>query len=409
MSLEQKVLRRIDSLSSSLVNLTRALVRVPSENPPGDERGVSQIVRERLESIGAHVDLVAELPERVNTLGTIQGSGGGRNLLINGHYDTVPSGDERFWTVGPFDGAMKDGKIFGRGACDMKSGVAAALIATQALVDSDASLLGNLLIHAVADEEPGSRYGTRYLIEKGYESRKVVDMAVVGEGSVFNDKIYVRPAVRGYQLFKVTTIGKAHHSSLPSEGINAVLKMGKVLEALNSHKFVHDHHQMLPDPSIVPGTLIKGGTAENVIPELCEAICDVRIVPGMTGEGVLEEARSVIEFLRTSDPELRAEVSSVFYWPPSEVAMTAKVYQIAETVTPKVTGYPLEPLGTSGSNDTSWLTTLAGIPSIAFGPGDTYQSGEHGPDEWVSVARLVDFAKIYALMALEACGVDERR
>ncbi len=409
MSLEDAVIRKIDSLSSEMIRFTRALIVVSSENPPGDERGVSQVVHEKFTSFGAEVDLVAKEAKRVNTLGRIGEHSKGANLLLNGHYDTVPVGERRFWSMDPLKGAVKDGRIYGRGSCDMKSGVAAAVIAAQALTDAGVQLKGSLHIHAVADEEPGSEYGTRYLIEKGYETPGVADMAVVGEGSCYKDRVYARPAVRGYQLFKVTTIGRAHHSSQPSEGVNAILKMGKVLEALNAHRFAFRRHPLLPDPTIVPGTMIRGGVAENVIPETCEAICDVRLVPGMTGEGVMEEAQRVIESLCATDPDIRAEVSSEFYWPPSEVATTERVYRIAEDVTPSVTGYPLQPLGTSGSNDTAWLTSVAKIPAIAFGPGDTYQSGEHGPDEWVSIGRLTDFAKIYALMAMRACGVEDRK
>jgi acetylornithine deacetylase/succinyl-diaminopimelate desuccinylase-like protein len=235
-----------------------------------------------------------------------------------------------------------------------------------------------------------------------------MDMAVVGEGSVYKDKVYARPAVRGYQLFKVTVTGKAHHSSRPNEGINASLKMAKILQAIDAHHFQFKRHPLLPQPTIAAGTMIKGGTSENVIPERCEAICDVRLVPGMTGEGILDEIRDIIDNLKRDDPEICSDVSSVFYWPSGEVAMTETIYRIAEKVTPLATGYSLEPIGTEGSNDTCWLNNVAGIPAIAFGPGDNYLSGEHGPDEWVSIARLIDFAKIYALMAIEACGVESR-
>jgi len=407
LSLKDEFMGKVDTLSGELVDLARELIRIPSENPPGDERGVSELVSGRLSFLGFDVELVEPEPRRVNTLGTLRGAGGERSLLYNGHYDTVPAGSLEFWSVDPFEGAVKEGRIYGRGAGDMKGSVASAIIAAKALDAAGVRLRGDLLIHAVADEETGSEYGTRHLVDEGYESPERVDMAVVGEGSVYKDRIHVRTAVRGLQWLRIVTRGKAVHSSRPQEGVNAVLKMCKILLALNEHEFSFTPHHLLPDPTVAPGTLIEGGTKENVIPELCEAVSDVRVVPGMTSEGILEEVRAVIDSLREKDPAIDAEVSSVFWWPPSEISTSEEIFKIARNAVEAAAGYELKPRGTSGSNDTAWLTNVAQIPALAFGPGDNYMSGAHGPDEWVSIDRLVDFAKIYGLMAMEACGVVE--
>jgi len=255
----------------------------------------------------------------------------------------------------------------------------------------------------VADEEAGSKQGTRHLVELGHVSPGRADMAMVGEGSVYKDEINVRTAVRGLQWLKIVTKGKAAHSSRPGEGVNAVLKMCKILLAMNKHRFSFTPHELLPDPTMAPGTLIKGGMKENIIPELCEAVCDVRIVPGMTSEAIMDEVRSVIASLK--DPEMDAKVSSVSWWPPSEISTSQEIYKAAKRAAEAVAGYELKPIGTSGSNDTAWLTNIAKIPAIAFGPGDNYRSGVHGPDEWVSIDRLVDFAKIYGLMTMDICHV----
>lgn len=407
MSLKGRFMEKVDSLSDDLVELTREMIRIPSENPPGDERGVSELVSERLSSIGFEVELVEPEPRRVNTLGTLRGTGSGRKLLFNGHYDTVPAGSLEFWSVDPFEAVVKDGRIYGRGSGDMKGGIASAVVAAMALDEVGIGLKGDFLIHAVADEETGSKYGTRHLVEKGHVAPGKVDMAVVGEGSVYKDRIHVRTAVRGLQWFKIVARGKAVHSSRPQEGVNAVLKMCKVLLALNEHGFRFTPHHLLPDPTVAPGTLIKGGTKENVIPELCEAVCDVRVVPGMTSEEILDEVRGVIDSLKEEDPAIDADVSSIFWWPPSEISTSEEVFKIGKKAVEAAVGYDLEPRGTSGSNDTAWFTNVAQIPALAFGPGDNYKSGAHGPDEWVSIDRLVDFAKIYGLMAMEACGVED--
>lgn len=407
MSLKDTFIETVESLRDELVHLARELIRIPSENPPGDESLISEFASERLRALGIQVELVAPKPKRVNTLGVLRGAGGGQNLLYNGHYDTVPAGSLEFWTVDPFDAVVKDGRIYGRGASDMKGSIASMIIAAKALVEAGVRLKGDLLIHMVADEETGSKHGTRHLVESGHVSLGKVDMAMVGEGSVYKDEINIRTAVRGLQWLKIVTRGKAVHSSRPGEGVNAVLKMCKILLALNKHRFRFTPHELLPDPTVAPGTLIKGGMKENIIPELCEAVCDVRVVPGMTSEAILDEVRSVIASLKEEDPEIDANVSSISWWPPSEISTSQEIYKAAKRSAEAVTGYELKPIGTSGSNDTAWLTNIAKIPAIAFGPGDNYRSGVHGPDEWVSINRLVDFAKIYGLMAMEICHVHE--
>ncbi len=405
MSIEEAIIKRVEALSDELVALTRRLIRIPSENPPGDEGEVSQLVSEELEALGFEVELVEPAPRRVNTVAVLRGEGGGRGFLFNGHYDVVPPGNLEFWSLDPYEAVVKDGRIYGRGASDMKGAIASAIIAAKALGEEGIALKGDLHIHAVADEETGSKYGTKYLVEKGYATRECIDMAIVGEASVFKDHIYARTAVRGLHWIKILTRGKATHSSRPEEGVNAVLKMCKILLALKELRLKYRPHSLLPDPTVAPGTIIRGGIKENVIPELCEATCDIRVIPGMTREETLREVKSLIEMLRAEDPELDAEVSTILWWPPSEISIDEEVYQIAAKAVERVVGYSLEPKGTSGSNDTTWLTTMAGIPAMAFGPGENYRSGVHGPDEWVSIERLKDFAKIYALLYLYACDV----
>ncbi|MGD2142782.1 MAG: M20 family metallopeptidase [Candidatus Bathyarchaeota archaeon] len=401
MSLQAQFFDKVESFKPELIDLTRELIKTPSENPPGNERAVSRLVSERLESLGFEVKVVKSKPNRVNTLGTLKGMGGGRGFLFNGHYDTVPIGDLDFWSVDPFGGNVKEGKIWGRGSGDMKGAIASAIIAAKTLIEVGVRLKGDFMIHGVADEETFGRYGTRFLAEKGYIDPRVVDMAVVGEGSVKDGVIHARTAVRGRVLVNILVKGKSAHSSRPQDGINAVLKMGKVLLAIDEHAFRFPPHPLLPAPTIAPGTVINGGTKDNVIPELCEAICDVRIVPGMTVEGVLEEVREVVKGLIERDPELDVEVTSPLNKPPSEIPSSHELFKIADRSVKATVGYGLNPVGTSGSNDTSWLTTISKIPAMAFGPGG---GNAHGADEWASIEMLVNFAKIYGLMAMDICN-----
>ena len=399
MSIEKHLIDEIEQLHDDIVEYTRGMVRIPSENPPGNETEGSDYVSELLTPLGFDVTQVESKPNRVNTLGVLKGTGGGKTLLWNGHYDTVPVGNLDYWTVDPFIGEIKDGRIYGRGSGDMKGAIASAIVAAKALGNLDIRLKGDLRLHAVADEEFFGRYGTKYLCEKGYV--KGVGAAIVGEASTRDGKVMARPAVRGRTLVNIHVKGKSAHSSRPDIGVNAVLKMSKVLLAIDETQFSFPKHRLLPDPTIAPGTTIKGGTKDNIIPEDCDAVCDVRTVPGMDPEQVIQDIKAVVEGLKKSDPELDVNVESPLNKPPSEISLNHPLYKSAAKATEQVVGYRLEPLGASGSNDTSYLTNLAGVPAMAFGPGG---GNAHAPDEWADVETLVTFAKIYGLMMLDICG-----
>ncbi len=401
MTVERRLMDEVDRLRGDVVEYTRGMVRIPSENPPGDETEISDHVSELLASLGFDVEQVESRAKRVNTLANLEGTGGGKNLLWNGHYDTVPVGNLDYWTVDPYGDEVRDGRIYGRGSGDMKGAIASAMVAAKALGNLGLRLRGDLRIHAVADEEYFGRYGTKYLCENGYIEG--VDAAVVGEASTRDGVVMARPAVRGRTLVNIRVKGKSAHSSRPEAGVNAVLKMSKVLLAIDETEFSYPRHAILPDPTIAPGTTIRGGTKDNVIPEDCEAVCDVRTVPGMDPEQVLRDIRAVVERLMADDPELDVSVESPLSKPPSEIPVDHPLYASAAKATMQVLGYGLEPLGASGSNDTSYLTYLAAVPAMAFGPGG---GNAHAPDEWAEAETLVSFAKIYGLMMLDICGYE---
>jgi acetylornithine deacetylase/succinyl-diaminopimelate desuccinylase family protein len=401
MSMEKRLIDEIERHRNDIIKYTRDMVRIPSENPPGDETEVSDYISELLTSLGFDVEQVEPKPNRVNTLGVLKGTGGGKTLLWNGHYDTVPVGNLDYWTVDPFDSEVKGGRIYGRGSGDMKGAISSAIVAVKALGNLSLRFRGDLHLHAVADEEFFGRYGTKYLCENGYV--KGVDAAIVGEASTRDSVVMARPAVRGRTLVNIQVKGRAAHSSRPDMGVNAVLKMSKVLLAIDETKFSFPKHELLPDPTIAPGTTIKGGTKDNIIPEDCEAVCDVRTVPGIDPEQVLQDIRAVVERLKSSDPELDVYVESPLNKPPSEISLDHPLYRTAAKATEQVVGYRLEPLGASGSNDTSYLTNLACVPTMALGPGG---GNAHAPDEWVDVETLVTFAKIYGLMMLDICSYE---
>jgi succinyl-diaminopimelate desuccinylase len=359
-------------------------------------------------SYGLEAKIVGELPERVNVVGTLPGSGESKAFLFNGHIDTVAAGVLDNWSIDPFGGIIKDGRIYGRGTGDDKGSVACAMIAAKALNEVGIKLKGDFLIHCVADEETGSTYGTKYLIKNGYADKEKISMSVCGEGSVHDHKVYAQLAVFGTFNSKIITRGKSAHISRPHTGLNSVLKMSKVLLALDENKLKYIPHPLLPVPSWVAGAVIKGGVSEGVIPESCESTYSVRAVPGMTQEGIVEEMENVIQSLKREDPEIDVEIVPGHWRPPSEMSTSDELFKIANKAVSTVVGYELKSYPFSGWNDTV-LLRKAGIPTIVLGPADIPAYQGHGPDEWVSIDKLVEFAKIYGLMAMATCGILNRK
>ena len=382
------------------------MIRKKSVNPPGDVSSVAQVLQDELASVGLDVSLHTAAPGFVNLQAIMKGSKERPRFLFNGHTDVVTEGDPSAWTVGPFDGIVKGDLIFGRGAADMKGGLAAVAICLRGIVESGVRLNGTVEFHAVADEEVDSIYGTKYMIKNRFAE---ADMGIVAEGSVFGGVIKIRHATRGNCWLKLRTYGKAAHASNPSKGVNAVLSMCRLLLALEKTHLEYTPHKLLPPPTISPGTVIRGGSKTNVIPEQCEAEVDVRLVPGMTEESILSKLNAVIDSLKSVDPKFSASVEPFAYAPAAEIDESSTALKAAKKATQMVVGYEPELAAGYGTTDGAYLIH-AGIPVICgFGPGDHETSKQHGTDENVSITDLVNFSQIYALTLMYSLGYENRK
>jgi acetylornithine deacetylase/succinyl-diaminopimelate desuccinylase-like protein len=307
----------------------------------------------------------------------------------------------------PFGGVVKGDTLYGRGAADMKGALAAVAIALRGLVESKTILNGDVLFHAVADEEVDSILGTKYMIAKGLTK---ADMGIVGESSVIGKSIVIRQAVRGNCWLRLKTAGRAAHASNPSAGVNAVLNMSRLLLAVDKIQLKHIPHKILPAPTISAGTVIKGGTKTNVIPEMCESEVDVRITPGITKEQVLREFEGTINKLRTEYPNFSATVEIFAFAPPAEIAESNPGFIAARKATELVVGYQPTAGASYGTNDGVYLIHDGGVPVVpGFGPGDHQTGHAHGADENVRISELLTFAKIYALTTMLALGYEDQR
>jgi succinyl-diaminopimelate desuccinylase len=283
-----------------VLRYAQALIAAPSENPGGTEDEVADVTTGILTDLGADIRIVRSEEGRPSVVARI-GSGERPRLAWNGHLDTVPAGDPSTWSSGPFESAVVDGRLVGRGACDMKGPIAAALAAVAALRRAGHSLAGTLDLHLVADEELAGTHGTRVLRDEGLLDQ---DAAIVGEPS----EMEIALAERGGAWVIAVAHGKAAHGSQPHLGVNAILTMSRFL--LRLPEALPDRVHPLVGAPTVNVALITGGSAPNVVPDRCEVEIDRRIVPGEEDpEEVLAPFRRLVEELVAERPDTHIEIS----------------------------------------------------------------------------------------------------
>jgi succinyl-diaminopimelate desuccinylase len=367
-----------------VVAVCRDLVRAPSENPPGDEEAVASVSEAWLDRLGLTHERVTPAPGRPSVLSS-WGGGDERTLLFNGHYDVVPVVDADAWPHPPFSAAIEDGKMYGRGTTDMKSGIAACLGAVAALQRAGFEPRGKVALHLVADEEALGTLGARYLVENGYCTG--MTEALVGEPT----SLHLVTSERGAVWLRVVTEGESAHGSTPQLGINAIEHMSHVVQALSGMRF-RKLHPMLGAPTVNVGT-IAGGSKVNTVPDRCVIEIDRRTLPGETTDEVLGEFERVLDEVRERVPGLRAHLELHDGAEPSETpegtAMVALLQEAAE-----VYGVESSELGFHGATDARFLINQAKIPAVICGPGDLRLA--HTTGEYVEIDKLVQATKMYA-------------
>ena len=405
----EKINTAIESKRDEIIDFTRILVKQLSENPPGNERAVSELIKEKASDWGLSAPEVWALKDdRPNLLYTVKGKNEGKTLLLNGHIDTKPIGDLSAWTTDPNEPAIIDGKLYGRGTCDMKGSVAAMLGAAYALIQCDILRNGNLVLALTADEEAGSIYGVKALVEKrGFDADAVICGEPSGTESGF-DTIHI--ACRGALLGKVEIRGTQMHSSLSDKGgcINASVKMAGVLcefaQNLKSHLRYEPHYLYPNGPTVNPGVTLSGGIFYGVIPGKASFGFDIRVVPGMTLEGIKEDIETFLNELAKKDKDLHAELvlekPPMDWFPAVEISREHPLVNACIHATKEVIGAEPAVEGALFSTDAISFSGTTGIPSIpSFGPGLIKLA--HAPDEYIEVEEIIQAAKIYAVAAAE--------
>jgi succinyl-diaminopimelate desuccinylase len=407
-----------------LVKLTQELIKIPSvrRQDQGGEEKVALFVARLLEEMGLDVVVEEVEPGSPNVIGILQGQGEGPCLMFECHTDVVTEGDGSEWKYGPFEGKLAGNRIYGRGACDTKGNLAAAVKAVEAISRSGVPFKGRILLGILVDEE-GLMRGVKHFIRNGWSNG--VNAAIICEPVDNHLCITQKGAMRA----ELITTGKMSHGAMPLSGFNPIPPMTSILEKMK-HLEEEEIERLGKDgflgyPSITPTVLqapVKGEPQLNVVPYQCRALLDIRTIPGQSHEAlkkqlediVREEERSICESLEFGFPrEIRESLEkglskgisfratfNIFEdrpWTKTSreepiVQAVSRAYRVVAGEEPIYDGVP-------GATDGTFLTAWAGIPIVTLGAGK--RMIPHQKDEWVSVEDLCLTARIYAASALE--------
>jgi succinyl-diaminopimelate desuccinylase len=416
----ERVLAEIDAAAGEIVEFTRDLIRIPTVNPPGDAYvDCARVIGTRLEQFGFAVDYVeaSGRPEhtpthpRVNVVGLRTGAAPRPLVHFNGHFDVVPPGEG--WTVDPFAAVVRDGRIYGRGACDMKAGIVAAIYAAEAVRRAGVRLAGSVEISGTVDEESGGFAGVGWLCEQGRIASARTDFVIIPE-PLNVDRICV--GHRGVYWFELTTHGRIAHGSMPFLGTSAIEHMSRIVDAFY-RDLAPKLERRMTDMPVVPElarypTLnvnsIEGGQPINAtqtpcVADRCRAVFDRRFLLEEGFEYAREEVGALLEHVSAITPDMFYELRDLLVVHPVQTPDDSPVIDAVERAIEEVLGRPATLVASPGTYDHKHVARIGGVRDcIAYGPGILDLA--HQPDEWCGIDDLINSTKVMALSLLQLAG-----
>lgn len=411
-----KLFETIDGQVDDLVALTADLIRFPTINPPGEAyTPCAEYIGERLKKRGFDVEYVrgegtpgdTDRYPRTNVVARFEGRGPGPTVHFNSHIDVVEAGEG--WTLDPFGGVVKDGRVYGRGACDMKGGLAASIVAAEAFMAVHPDFPGAIEISGTVDEESGGFGGVAYLAGKGYFSKPRVDHVIIPE-PLNKDRICL--GHRGVWWAEIETKGEIAHGSMPFLGDNAVRHMGAVLAAFEAELFPALDRKQTKMPVVPEGARrstmninsIHGGQTEDFrpglpspnVPDWCRLTIDRRFLLEEDIAEVKGEVTGILDRLKRERPRFDYEIRDLMEVQPTmterDAPVVTAVAQGIREIFDREPAYVISP----GTYDQKHVARIGHIyDCIAYGPGILDLA--HRPDEWVGIADMVESAKVMAI------------
>jgi succinyl-diaminopimelate desuccinylase len=410
------LLEMIDARREELIELAQALIRFPTINPPGDAyRPCAEFIGRRLSGRGFAVNYVraagapgdSERYPRINVIARREGRVAGPCVHFNSHIDVVQTGAG--WTQDPFAAAIRDGKIYGRGACDMKGGLAASIIAVEALIDSASELPGTLEISGTVDEESGGYGGVHYLAQRGWFSAPRVDHVIIPE-PLNVDRVCI--GHRGVWWAEIETHGRMAHGSMPFLGDCAVRHMNAFIDRLERDLYPKLAARRTDMPVVPSGARhstmninsIHGGQAETsgfpapCVPDSCRVVIDRRLLIEENMDSVKGEVRALLEQLVAEREGFAYELRDIFEVQPTMADRSGPVARSTAAAIQRVLGREAEVVCSPGTYDQKHIDRIGKLRDcIAYGPGILDLA--HQPDEYVFIDDMVNSAKVMALSA----------
>lgn len=382
---------------SDVQDLLKQLVAIPSVNPMGRdvsgpeyfETRLTKFLVDYLKAINVQYETVDVVPGRTNILARLGNNPNARTVLLDAHQDTVPVDG---MTIDPFDPKIEHGRLYGRGSCDVKGGMAAMISAFTRLSHEHTDSMPNVVLSLTCDEEATS-LGINHLTDSfigkqpAYKLCPKPDVAIVAEPTSLDIVV----AHRGATRWKIHTAGRACHSSRPFEGVNAIYRMARVVACLEEYaKWLPNSRPAHPlcGPATLSVGLISGGSSVNVVPDFCTIEIDRRTIPGEERQSVIDEIVSYLserlDFVVKHDEPYCAS-------PPLNDDLNGDIASRLMQTIQSVVG-PRQTVGVPYGTHASRFARV-GVPSVVFGPGDIAQA--HTKDEWIDVAQLDQAADIY--------------
>lgn len=407
--------QRITDKRDDLIRLTQDLIRIPTLNPPGENyRDICEFLDKRLSKHGFQTQLIrahgtpgdSETYPRWNIVARRDGAQTGECVHFNSHTDVVEVGQG--WTFDPFGGDVSDGKIYGRGACDMKGGLAASIIAAEAFIEEHPNFHGAIEISGTADEESGGYGGVAYLAEQGFFDPNKVQHVIIPE-PLQKDRICL--GHRGGWWAEIETKGEIAHGSMPFLGDCAVRHMGAVLSEFETKLYPAMAARFTEMPVVPEGARqstmninsIHGGQKEQTddftglpahcVPDSCRIVIDRRYLVEETLDQVRDEVTALLEGLRETRPDFDYELTELNSVIPSMTDKTAPVVETVAKAIEDVMGKPPTYVASPGSYDQKHIDRIGKLKNcIAYGPGLLELA--HKPDEYIGIDDMVDSAKV---------------
>ena len=403
--IRSKVLAAVDDLRDEIIRFTQQVVSIRSICSE-DQKNVSDFVAEKFRSLGFDTSLIEEVKTKINVAGHMKGAGGGKSLGYYSHHDTMPIEEPSKWKHDPLAAEIEGDKIYGVGSADCKAGIACAVGMVQAFQKVGVRLKGDLTLVSCMGEVTSENVGMKSVVNAGHFN---VSAAVQGDPTPSDQGVdSITTHHFGLLVLDVVIHGRPGHALFLGYGVNSILKLPRVLDALSETEIPHEPYKMYPTHPFVYLDHVTAGGATGFTPTKSSIIVRVHLLPGQTKEEGLKAIQNSLDKLMKEDPELDIEVRELAWREGDEVGdweSSQELLGVIQDVAVELRGKKMTPVCMSAPAMAHFVIK-AGIPTIVWGPGRGLSSDAHRTNEWVGIEDIIEVTKAYSLIAMDYMGYE---